>query len=94
MIAALSLEAAAYAWLATVTRPGVAYPVLVPMLVMGAGLPAVRAPIAKVSLNAAGPHEEGPGLRSIDRHTGTGHRARRRRPRPTFATHGGFIPAM
>ena len=60
MIAALSLEAVAFAWLAIATRPGVAYPVLLPaMVLMGAGLPLFWAPIASASLGAARPHEQG-----------------------------------
>jgi hypothetical protein len=60
MITALSLEAAAFAWLALLTRPAVTYPVLLPALVlMGAGLPLFWTPIANASLDAARPHEQG-----------------------------------
>jgi EmrB/QacA subfamily drug resistance transporter len=60
MIAALSLETVAFAWLGIATQPGVAYPVLLPALVlMGAGLPLFWAPIANASLGAARPHEQG-----------------------------------
>jgi MFS family permease len=60
MIAALSMEAVAFAWLALVTHPGVPYPVLLPaLLLMGAGLPLFWSPIADASLSAARPHEQG-----------------------------------
>jgi len=60
MITALALEAAAFTWLAALTRPGVGYAVLLPALIMvGAGLPLFWAPIANASLSAARPHQQG-----------------------------------
>jgi EmrB/QacA subfamily drug resistance transporter len=60
MVVALALEAVAFAWLATVVRPGVGYAVLLPALIaMGAGLPLFWAPIADAGLSVARPQEQG-----------------------------------
>ncbi len=91
MIAALSLEAVAFAWLALVTRPGVTYPALLPaLLLMGAGLPLFWSPIANASLGAARPHEQGQAsgtsiaIRELAIVLGVAALA------ATFAAHGGY----
>ena len=91
MITALSLETAAFAWLALLTRPAVAYPVLLPALVLiGAGLPLFWTPIANASLGAARPHEQGQAsgasiaIRELAIVLGVAALA------STFAAHGGY----
>jgi EmrB/QacA subfamily drug resistance transporter len=91
MVVALALETVAFTWLALVVRTDVGYAALVPaLLMMGSGLPLFWTPIAKASLGAARPDQQGQAsgaataIRELAVVLGVAALA------STFAAHGGY----